>query len=362
MRGMVVQAAVAAVAVTLALATLCFLGGLGRLSQLVSAVHQLPSLRPPILAAATTLDLCAALLMGVLWTRLLARLGHRLPVRVGLIASLSSGLAGYLDNVVGSAAGTALTLRKHGVRPRRAALLTALAYMLQFCGILIWAPLGLLVVAQSHIGAALPVIGRASTPALASMVGGMIVSMPLLLRALATAPRAGNPVARRLLGEDDALGGPPLRLGQLLLLVPWSAAAWLCNALALLMVIGALNPVAAHRPFAVVGAAALASVLGALAFFVPEGLGVRDGVLLTLLAGAIHLSLGQATLAVVALRAVDTLSKLGLLLVLSIGGRLAGSLEGRGASGQVSARTARGADRHQAAAAPCDDTPEEAVA
>ena len=63
----------------------------------------------------------------------------------------------------------------------------------------------------------------------------------------------------------------------------------------------------------VVGAAVVAAALGSLAFFAPEGVGVKDGVLVALLTHAAGLSLATGMAAALAVRALDPLTKLGLL-------------------------------------------------
>src|SRR5690242_13305700 len=123
------------IAVAAALATLYRWGGLDRLEQVVSPLGRVG---PRMLVLAVALNVLAMLLSGVLWSRLLACLGHPLPARVGLAAYLSAGLAGYMVNVAGPIVGSAVSLRRHGVCPGRAALLTFLANALGLCGVLVW--------------------------------------------------------------------------------------------------------------------------------------------------------------------------------------------------------------------------------
>jgi hypothetical protein len=64
---------------------------------------------------------------------------------------------------------------------------------------------------------------------------------------------------------------------------------------------------------AVVGSAALASTLGSLAFFVPEGLGVSDSTLVILLTHATGLPPTTCVAAALAVRTLDPITKLSLL-------------------------------------------------
>jgi hypothetical protein len=89
------------------------------------------------------------LISGALWSRLLLCLGHKLPLRVGLAAFLGAGLASYAVSVVGSAAGSSMVLGRHGLSLHRATLVALIANRLGFCGVLVWAPMGLFLLAQS---------------------------------------------------------------------------------------------------------------------------------------------------------------------------------------------------------------------
>ncbi|MGH2346530.1 MAG: hypothetical protein ACRDG4_14990, partial [Chloroflexota bacterium] len=101
--------------------------------------------------------------------------------------------------------------------------------------------------------------------------------------------------------------------------VPWSGMSWLAGALALYAVLGALAPDRSLNLGDVVGSAALAAMLGSLAFFVPSGIGVRDGVLIALLVHSTGLSFATCTEAAIALRVMDPVTKLGMLFLLATG-------------------------------------------
>ncbi|HVA89662.1 MAG TPA: lysylphosphatidylglycerol synthase domain-containing protein [Chloroflexota bacterium] len=278
-------------------------------------------LGPSTISLALGLSTLSALLSGVVWWRLLLRLGYRTPFRVALAAYLSAGLAGYVVNIAGPALGSALSLRRHGVSPGRAILLTLLANALGFCGILVWAPVGLLLLSRTGMDGALPILGRHGSLAAAIILAALGVAMLLVLRALATVAGSRNRLARRLLGharttEESDLA--PLRARQVFALAPCSALSWVVGAGALYVVLGAMNHGATVTLGTVIGAAVLAAALGSLAFFAPEGVGVKDGALVALLAHATGLPLTTLVAVALAVRALDPVTKFSLLGVLAL--------------------------------------------
>jgi uncharacterized membrane protein YbhN (UPF0104 family) len=302
----------------LAAVAIYVLGGFHQLGVLKDAALRLRSIDPRFLAAAVALDLISLLVNGTLWRRLLRCMGYQVPLRLSLSAYLSSGIAEYLANAAGAVVGTAVILGQRGIRPGRIVLITLLADALGFCGLLVWAPLGLLLFIRADLAIPLPVIGRHGVIALMILTGGLIVAMLVALRALALAPRARNALTKRLLG-GTRVSGQPVPMRGLLSLIPWSAAGWLGSSLAFFVVLIGLHPAVAHRPIMVIGSLALAAILGNLAFFVPAGLGVRDGILITLLVHTAGVPVASAAITVVAMRALDPITKVGLLLTLTTG-------------------------------------------
>ncbi|MFI5274051.1 MAG: hypothetical protein ACHQ4H_13540 [Ktedonobacterales bacterium] len=148
-------ALLAAVAVLVAI--LLWSRGIG--GQAASTISALGRLGPGPIGAALALSTLGALLSGVEWWRLLARLGYRVRFRVALAAYVSAGLGGYLVNAVGPALGCAASLRRHGVSAGRATLLTLIANALGLCGVLVWVPVGLLLLSRTGMDRALPIVG-----------------------------------------------------------------------------------------------------------------------------------------------------------------------------------------------------------
>ncbi|HWE64938.1 MAG TPA: lysylphosphatidylglycerol synthase transmembrane domain-containing protein [Chloroflexota bacterium] len=293
----------------------------GTAAQLVTMLAALGRLRPGTIGAALALSVLSALLSGVVWWRLLLRLGHRMPFRAALAAYLNAGLAGYVVNIAGPAVGCALSLRRHGVSPGRAILLTLIANVLGFFGILVWAPVGLLLLSRGGMDTALPILGRYGPAAADGILAALVVAMLLALHVLAAAAGSGHRMARVLFrGGRTADEGdfPAPRYRQLLALVPYSALSWVVGALALYVVLAAMSHNATVPLVTVVGAAVIAAALGSLAFFAPEGVGVKDGALVALLTHATGLPLTTALAAALAVRALDPVTKLGLLGVLVV--------------------------------------------
>jgi len=291
----------------------------GMASGLARALADLGRLRPEAIGLALAFGVLSTLINGAVWTRLLCRLGHNVPTRVGVAAFVSAGLAGYLVSAAGPALGCAVSLRKHGICPSRAVLLSLMANALGFCGVLVWAPIGLLLLSATGMDATLPLLGRYGPTMAAGALVGLGIAMVVVLHALANAHGAGSALARRFLGRhvQPAATTPvrPVRTRHLLALVPLTAGAWLSGTLALYVILGALNPSTSISLGTVIGAAALATTLGSLAFFVPDGMGVRDGVLVALLAHSGGIPLASCTAAAIMVRALDPLTKLGILLL-----------------------------------------------
>jgi glycosyltransferase 2 family protein len=288
----------------------------GMAAQAGTMVGALSRLQPDMIGIAALLSIVGILLSGVEWWRLIRLLGYKVTYRAALTAYLSAGLAGYVVNSVGPAIGTAVSLRGHGVSPGRAALLTIMANALGFCGILVWAPIGIVLLSQTGMDRTLPMIGPYG-PAAAALVQIVAATvMVLVIHGLASVAGSRNRFARRLLGrvptsQDDS--PLPLKGRQILGLVPWSALSWLGGVGALYVVLAAMSPGIGLNVGAVVGSAALASTLGSLAFFVPEGLGVSDSTLVILLTHATGLPPTTCVAAALAVRTLDPITKLSLL-------------------------------------------------
>ena len=307
---------------------------LGRSSAFASvrdASQLLHQTDPALLLLALAFTVLSQTISGAIWARLLLRLGHRVSARVGHSAFLTAGLGGYIVNGAGPAVGCAMILKRHGICPTRALLLSVMGNALGFSGVLVWAPVGLLLLSRTGMDKALPLLGHYGPFAALVALLALSVVMLVVLHALAAAPRAGNALVHRLLGarwteqlEASTAPAVHLRVSKLLALVPWAAAAWLANTLSLYVLVHALDPGTHAHLSDIVGSAALASALGSLAFFVPDGVGVRDGALVALLSHSTGLPVATCAAAALLMRAYDPVCKLSLLLILASGIERAG--------------------------------------
>jgi glycosyltransferase 2 family protein len=289
------------------------------LAQVLHGMRSLHGLQPTGLVVALALSALSMLISGALWSRLLLCLGHKLPLRVGLAAYLGAGLASYVVNVAGSAAGSAVLLGRHGISVQRATLLALLANTLGFCGMLLWAPMGLFLLADTGASVGPTLFGQHSVVAVGALLAALVLGMLAVLKVLTAVLSADNTVVRRLVGKKVGVTGSAIRVRPLLMLVPWSAASWLVGAIALYALLDALSPKASLNPGTVIGALALANILGSLAFFVPAGVGVRDGALVTLLAHGTGLPVAECTAAAIGMRALDLGTKLSMMMAIGAG-------------------------------------------
>jgi len=291
------------------------------LSASMGGIVAVAGMRPEAIVEALGLTVLAILINGMVWSRLLKRVGYPLGEMVGLRTFLSSDLAGFVANVPGSAIGCAVSLRRHGVCPGRAALLSLIANVLGLCSILVWIPVGLLLLSRDGMAQALPFLGHHTMLAAVGLLIGTAIGSVVALQALATAGSLGNRLARRLLRRAPTIspGTTPIRLHHLLGLIPLAAISWLAGAVALYPVLSALAPDTAINLGDLVGSAALAALLGSLAFFVPSGVGVRDGALVALLMHSTGLPLATCTEAAIVIRAIDPVTKAAMLFLLATG-------------------------------------------
>jgi hypothetical protein len=283
-------------------------------------------LRPDAVVAVLALTALSAVLSALMWSKLLSQMGYELPLSTGLSAFAGTGLASYVGNAAGSTVGGVVYLRRRGVQPGRAAIVVLMANALGLCGVLVWAPIGLLLVARPEMHDALPLVGSHGFAAIAWAFAGLGVCMLASLWLLISADRTAGRLARRFCGKmvwnartEAARGNARLRSGDIVRLVPWSAAAWLTGTMVLYALLSGLEPTADINLMDVVGASVVAAALGSLAFFIPSGVGVREGALIVLLSHSTGLPTPSCAAAVLALRALDPLSKLGIVLLVACG-------------------------------------------
>jgi uncharacterized membrane protein YbhN (UPF0104 family) len=277
---------------------------------------------PAALAISLAISVLSLIMNGVVWARVLRCLGHPASARLGVTIYAGTGLASYVGMGAGALGQCVLLLRRHGVSARRAALLLTIGTMIGVCGCLVWAPCGLALLDAPAASHALPALGpRAPLVALIAVIAGAagtVVALWLLTRA----PRLGSRWHLDRFVSDPS--GPPLRLylRHLLAPIPFSALAWLVSAWPLWLVVHAAAPGTDASLASVIAVQSVAAVIGGMAFFLPNGLGARDGVTVALLAGVLGVPIAAAAAAALLVRVSDPLAKAMILLALAILARL----------------------------------------
>ena len=245
------------VPVTLVLA---WFGFRGRWSEVVGAVAGTSPVR---LVAAVA---CAALgiaITATLWRLILRWVGSEVGVREGAEVFLVGQLGKYVPGSVWSVAAQAQLGRRHGVPARSGATASALF-------LLVHTATGLLLGGLLVVGGVLDVPARPAWWPWAAVVVGAAALAPPLVRRLA-----------------DRLGGRGIHstfgVVELTRTVALMAAAWACYGTSLLVLVPSGGPDSPAYVGAV-AAFALAHAAGVLVVVAPAGVGVREGVLVALLA------------------------------------------------------------------------------
>jgi hypothetical protein len=272
---------------------------------------------PAALATALALTVLSMCISGMIWTRVLGCLGHRADVTVGITLYAGTGLAAYIGSGVGAAGESVLLLRRRGVCAGRAFLLLALASLVGFLGSLVWAPCGMLLLAAPAAGKALPALG-AHGP-LIVMIATIVCGVGAMgvLTLITLSPRLSTRWRITRFITDPS--GPPLRLSlpHLLALIPYAAIAWVVGSVPLWVLVRAAAPSAALSLPEAIGIQSVAAVIGSVTFFLPNGLGARDGAILGLLVAIAGVPLPAAAAAAVLVRLSDPLAKALILLALA---------------------------------------------
>ncbi len=285
------------------------------------AADSFKHLQPATVVAALMLSSTAALLSGMAWQRLITQLGYRCSLHTGLTTYLSAGLGGYVLNGIGPAVGCAASLQSRGVPVRRSALITIIANVLGLLGVLIWTPLGLVVLLRSSRSRTLLPLGPMQIAAEALALLLLAIALVFVLYALARATRTHSRVAHFIVGPiplTDRRNGEDVRCRRLLTLLPFNAASWIVGSCALYLILVAMCSGATPNVLTVIGCAAAASALGSLACFAPEGIGVSDSALVILLVHTTAVSPAICISAALAVRTLDPLTKLSLLALLAL--------------------------------------------
>lgn len=275
---------------------------------------------PAALIIALVTTMVSMILSGMVWTRVLKCMGYQESMRLGITVYAGTGLASYVGSCAGAVGGCVMLLRRRGICGGHAALFIGIASMIGCCGALVWAPCGVALLAAPAalqglpaLGANGPLVAGAATLALAA---GTLFGLWLTTLAPRLSPRGRLARVTRFILDPSA---PPMRLHlhRLLALVPSAAIAWLVGSGPLWVLVQAVAPEAHVTLPAAIAIQALATVGGAMTFFLPNGLGTRDGIIVALLTGVMGVPVPAAAAAALLVRMGDPLGKALILLGLA---------------------------------------------
>jgi glycosyltransferase 2 family protein len=248
----------------------------------------------PLAAAALVTLATYALLIGA-WRFVLAGWRERLDYGVAARIWTVSNLARYVPGRIWQIAGMAAMARQAGVSP--------------------WAAAGSAVVVQLLAIATGGLVVGLTLPAAAQPLLIALTAMAAAATALAlTSSRATSlltTVLRRVSGKDVLL--EPVARGPLLLAALVTALAWVGYGVSLVLFMRGTVAVAPLPLREAVGAFTASYLLGLILVLAPGGLGVREGMLYTLLAGP--LGAGPAVVVTVGSRILMTATELIAALV-----------------------------------------------
>ncbi|MEX2181370.1 MAG: lysylphosphatidylglycerol synthase domain-containing protein [Gemmatimonadaceae bacterium] len=232
----------------------------------VAATGERPAVAWPWLALAAVLLVAHAFTALAIWHRAMRAIGAVFPWRTSLDLFAPSLLARYVPGKIWANALRLALSRRAGVR------------LGATTGAIVW---------ETIIG-----LGTAGVVALAALSGGpdsrprnaaalllaITATIWIVARLAVRHPRGAALLAR--FGSAELLRAP----SALARAVPYALVGWFAYGLAHLAIARAVAPVTGADLPLVMGAVALAWAGGYLAFVMPVGLGVRDGLLLVLLA------------------------------------------------------------------------------
>ncbi len=268
------------------------------------------------LALALGLTLISMLANGAIWAWVLRFMGSQASTGVGLAVFAGTGLASYVGSGAGALAESVVLLRRHDICAGRAALLLALASLIGFCGSVLWAPWGIALLHSPAAIRALPGLGAQGMLIAALVTAACGFGSLGMLVLLALTPRMAR--RSRLMRVVSGSSSTPLciSLRGLLMLIPCSAVAWVVGACPLWLLVNASSHAVVSLPTAV-GIQSMACMAGSVTFFLPSGLGARDGAIAALLVAVAHVSLPTAAAMAILIRASDPVAKVLIVLALA---------------------------------------------
>jgi uncharacterized membrane protein YbhN (UPF0104 family) len=250
---------------------------------------------------------------GLIWQAILARLGHRLDLRLCLRIYLASEFVRYIPGNVWHVLTRILWVGKYGVsRPIAFASMTielitklAAGALVFAVSLLFWHDLGVSAIHQVGTINRAPTINRGATV----VIVGVATILALLV---ALYPRVLNwllNLALRLLKRDPVI--LTLRYIDILLITLAWSVSWLVAGGAFFVLLLALWPGTPLVTLPIcIGIYAIAWDIGFVSFITPSGLGFREAAIVGLFALALPLPAGLGTIMAFLSRLVSTLAEL----------------------------------------------------
>ena len=239
---------------------------------------------------------------GLIWQSVLARLGHRLDLRLCLRIYLASEFVRYIPGNVWHVITRILWVGKYGVsRPIAFASMTvelitklAAAALVFALSLLFWHDLG--AVGSLLHGTLVVVVG------IGTMLALLVVLYPRVLNGLLN-------LALRLLKRDPVV--LTLRYSDILFITLAWCVSWLVAGCAFYVLLLALWPAAPLAALPIcIGIYAIAWDVGFVSFITPSGLGFREAVIVGLFALSLPLPIGLGIVIAFLSRLVSTLAEL----------------------------------------------------
>ncbi len=239
---------------------------------------------------------------GLIWQSVLARLGHRLDLRLCLRIYLASEFVRYIPGNVWHVITRILWVGKYGVsRPIAFASMTvelitklAAGALVFALSLLFWHDLG--AVGSLLHGTLVVVVG------VGTMLALLVVLYPRVLNGLLN-------LALRLLKRDPVV--LTLRYSDILFITLAWCVSWLVAGCAFYVLLLALWPAAPLAALPIcIGIYAIAWDVGFVSFITPSGLGFREAVIVGLFALSLPLPIGLGIVIAFLSRLVSTLAEL----------------------------------------------------
>jgi glycosyltransferase 2 family protein len=247
-----------------------------------------------------------------IWGKVLGYVGCGVSFKAAFDIYFIGNLGRYLPGKVWTIAGTALMAERRGICPVTAGTASVFAQGYSIISSFVFFCMFFILRKIQLPGA------RFEWAALALVAFTVVFMVPSNME------RAVNLMLSLVRRPTVKLG---LTVGKASKIVGWYFLSWLTFGIAFWLFVISVTGDRDINPLFLAGAYAVAYVLGFLAFFVPGGLGVREGLLSVLLSSVIPM--GVALLIAFLLRLVVTLIELGCVLVIifpHIWNRMRGSL------------------------------------